>query len=152
MVAAQDDRHRAGGEDGAHPGLDIGMALHRVGMDDVGIADIDDAHLVSLQIGDVILMVIGAGMAEENRVEASRMPRGPKRAPARNCVPKSRRAKDGEIGVDGAPVRLIVIFAEAAQPDEGKIQPPAFISMFAHRPAPPLARPATTTLAATPPS
>ena len=29
---------------------------------------------------------------KENRVEASRMPRGPKRAPARNWVPKSKGA------------------------------------------------------------
>ena len=153
MVAAQDDRHRAGGEDGAHPGLDIGVALHRVGMDDVGIADIDDAHLVSLQIGDVILMVIGAGMAEGKQGRGlADAARAKARAGAELRAEIKGRAKDGEIGVDGAPVRLIGIFAEAAQPDEGKIQPPALISMFAHRPAPPLARPATTTLAATPPS
>ena len=48
MVAADHHRHRAGGEDGAHPGLDIRVALHRVGMHDVGIADIDDPHLVIL--------------------------------------------------------------------------------------------------------
>ena len=38
------------------------MALHCVGVDDVGIADIHHAN--RLQVGGIILMIIGAGVAE----------------------------------------------------------------------------------------
>ena len=43
MVAAEDHRDRAGGEDRAHAGLDVGVAGFGVGVDDVGVADVDDA-------------------------------------------------------------------------------------------------------------
>ena len=133
MVAADHHRHRAGGEDGAHPGLDIRVALHRVGMHDVGIADIDDPHLVILQIGDVVLMVVGAGMAEGEQGRClAHAPRPEARAGAELRAEIKRRAEDGEVGVDRIPVRLVGIFAEAAQPHKGKVQPSALIAMSAH--------------------
>ena len=46
----------------AHAQFDIGVALDCIGVDDVSIADINHAN--RLQIGDAILMVIGAGVAE----------------------------------------------------------------------------------------
>ena len=64
MITAKHNRHRTRRQNGAHTGLDVRMAFHGIGMDNVGITDIDNAHLVIFQIGDVILMVIGTGMAE----------------------------------------------------------------------------------------
>ena len=45
MIAAKNNRHRAGIQDGANAGLDIGVALDGIGMDDVGIADINNCLL-----------------------------------------------------------------------------------------------------------
>ncbi|GAA5076491.1 hypothetical protein GCM10023209_25740 [Roseibacterium beibuensis] len=67
------------------------MAALGIGMDDIGIAHIDDPR-PRPEIGDVILVVIGPGMANAKSVEASRIARGPKRAPARHRVPKSNGA------------------------------------------------------------
>jgi hypothetical protein len=43
MVAAQDDRERPRVQNGADAGFDVGVAFLGVGMDDVGVADVDDA-------------------------------------------------------------------------------------------------------------
>ena len=63
MVAPQHHRQGACVQNGAHAGLDIGMALFGIGVNDIGVADIDDGD-IRTQIGAVILMVIGAAMAE----------------------------------------------------------------------------------------
>src|SRR5689334_12289195 len=64
MIAAQHHRKRATLEQFPHSLLGIGVALGGVGMNDIGITDIDDAHLVERKIGNIVLMVISAAMAE----------------------------------------------------------------------------------------
>jgi hypothetical protein len=44
VIAADYHRQRAGGKNLAHAKGDVGVAAHRLGMDDVGIADIDDPY------------------------------------------------------------------------------------------------------------
>ena len=46
MIAAEHDRQGAGRQDLAHAEFDVGVALDRVGVDDVGIADVDHADPV----------------------------------------------------------------------------------------------------------
>jgi hypothetical protein len=62
MIAAEDNRNRPCGQNGADSGLDVGVAGLGVGVDDVGIADVHDPD--TLQVGDVVFVVIGPGMAE----------------------------------------------------------------------------------------
>jgi hypothetical protein len=71
-----------------------------VGMDDVGIADVDDADL-GPQIGHVVLVVIGPGMAEgeQGRGLADR-PRAEAGAGAELGAEVEGRAQDRDIGVD----------------------------------------------------
>ena len=64
MITAKDDRHATGTQNRPDTSLDIGMAPDRVGMHDVGIPDIDNSGFVSFKIGNIILMVIGAGVAK----------------------------------------------------------------------------------------
>ena len=89
MVAAQDHRHGAALEDLADRRLRVAVAGGGVGMHDVGVAHIDDPDLVGGQIDRVVLVVVGAAMAEREQGRGLADPRGPKRAPARYCVPMS---------------------------------------------------------------
>ena len=64
MVAAKDNRYGAGGKDFAHSKFNIPVTLDCVGMDNIGIPDIDNFHRPVRQIGDVVFVIIGPGMAE----------------------------------------------------------------------------------------
>ena len=136
MVAAQHHRQRAGFQDLAHAELDIGMALHRVGMHDVGIADIDDGDVAARQVGDVVLMVVGAAMAEGEQgggfADGARSEAGagaPLGAAVEGC------AKDRDIRVDGVPVRLVGIFAEGADADKRQVQTSGLVRIAGHVPS-----------------
>ena len=63
MVAANDHRQGPRAQDRLNACADIGMALRCVGMHDVGIADVNDAHRLR-QVGRVIFVVIGPRMAK----------------------------------------------------------------------------------------
>ncbi|MNT21597.1 hypothetical protein D3C72_1569400 [compost metagenome] len=64
VVTAQHHRHGACREDLAHGRFDVGVTGFHVGVNDIGIADIDHAQLVFGQVGGVIFEVVSAGMAE----------------------------------------------------------------------------------------
>ena len=66
VVAAEHDRQRAGFEDRANAVRDVGVAGGRIGVDDVGVADVDDPDFRS-EVGGVILVVVGAAMAEREQ-------------------------------------------------------------------------------------
>ena len=63
MVPAYNNRQRPCGKGCAHAGFNIGMAFKGVGMDYLRIAHIDNAYLPG-QIGGIIFVIIGSGMAE----------------------------------------------------------------------------------------
>src|SRR5438067_1912567 len=63
MVASDNDRQRPSVKDSRDALTNVGVALYRVGMHDVGVADIDHAD-VRPEIDAVVLVVVGAGMAE----------------------------------------------------------------------------------------
>ena len=63
MIAPDHHRQRARAQDRAHPGGDVGMTLQRIGMHDIGVAQIHDPH-GSRQVGRVILVVVSARMAK----------------------------------------------------------------------------------------
>ena len=67
MVATQNDRNRSRSKDFAHAIFNIGMALDRIGMHDIRVADIHDRDLGRVQIGHIILVVIGPRMAERKQ-------------------------------------------------------------------------------------
>src|ERR1700743_732134 len=103
MVAAEDDGQGTGGEDFADAVLDVGVAFFGVGMHDVGIADVDDAAIG--EIGCVVFMVVGAGMAEGEEGGGFADGAGAETgagAPLRAAV--ERGAEDGDIGVYLRPV------------------------------------------------
>ena len=64
VVAAQHHRHGALLEHLAHRQLDVGVAADHVGVDDVGVAGIDDAHLLARQVHHIVFKVVGAGVAK----------------------------------------------------------------------------------------
>ena len=126
VVAAQDDRQCPGCEHLPHAVFDIVEALQGIDMDHVGIADIDDADLVAGEEQEIVLRIVGAladgeelrGVAESLRPEA--------RAGADLGAEVEGRAHDGDIGVDGVPVRLVRLLHEGRNADEGEIEPGAF--------------------------
>ena len=133
MIAADHDRQCARVEDRAHAGLDIGVAFLGIGMHDVGIADIDDGH-VGAEVDAVILVVIGPGMAEgEQRGCLAHRARAEARPGAELRAEVERRAQDGDIGVDCAPVLDIATLAEGRDADKGQVQASGLIGM-GHRP------------------
>ncbi len=62
VIAAEDDRQRPSRENLAYAEFDVGMAGEGISMDHVGIADVDDPD--ALEIGVVVLVIVGTGMAE----------------------------------------------------------------------------------------
>ena len=130
MIAAERDRQRARGEDLAHRRLDIGVAADRIGVDDVGVADVDDAGRLGGEVDDVVLVVVGAGMAEGEQgrgiADGARTEAGAG-APLRAEV--EGRAEDGDVGLDPVPVEAERILAEGRNPDEGEIEPAGLVSV-----------------------
>ncbi|MCY1244097.1 hypothetical protein D9M72_571510 [compost metagenome] len=109
------------------------MALHRICVHDVGIADIDDGDLAARKIGDVVLVVIGAAMTEgeEGGGFADRArPEAGAGAPLGAAVEGG--AEDRHVGVDRVPVRLVGIFAEGADADKRQVQSSGFIGIAGH--------------------
>ncbi len=87
-----------------HARLDIGVALHRIGMHDIGVADIDDPHVAG-QVGHVVLVVIAPGMADaeqRRRLAHVPWPESCPRPPSR--AETERRADNGGIVLDRGPV------------------------------------------------
>ena len=63
MVAAKHDRQGAGCQDLGDAMGDVGVAGRRIGVDDIGVADVDDDDLAGRQIGDIVLVIVGPCMA-----------------------------------------------------------------------------------------
>ena len=123
MIAPQDHRQRTGCEYFAHPVFDIVMALLGIGMDDVGVADIDHADLVRRHVYHVVLEIVGAAVAEgeQGRCLANRTGSEARaRAPLGAAI--ERRADDGDVGVDGVPVEADGRLAKSADAHEGQVQ------------------------------
>ena len=96
-----------------------------VGVDDVGVADVDDADAFG-QVDHVVLVVVGAAMAEGEERGGLADDRGPEagaRAPLRAEV--EGRAHDRDVGVDGVPVRLSRATCRRSQmPTKGRFSRP----------------------------
>ena len=106
------------------------MALQRVGMHDIGIADIDDPHLGGIEIGDVVFEIIGACMAEGKQGRGlADGPRSHACAGSPLCAKVERRAEDRRIGVDTVPILDIGVFSKGADPHKRQVQPSAVISV-----------------------
>ena len=129
VVAAKGDGDRTGGKRGTHTGLDIGMACVGVGVDDVGIAHVDDLG-AGPKIGDIIFMVVGPGMAKsEERGGLSNAARPKPRARPPLCAKVERRAKNGDIGIDLGPIGLVFIFSKGGDAHKGKVETTRFVTM-----------------------
>ena len=117
------------GQHRLYPCADIGMAARGVGMNDIGIANINDPHRFR-QVSAIVFMVIGPGMAkaEQRRGLAHRArPKAGTGAKLRARV--KGRAHHRHIGVDLGPVLHIGALAKGGDPDKGQVQPPRFIAM-----------------------
>ena len=129
MVAPEHHRQRAGTEDAAYAGLDVGVAPQRVRMHDVSVAKVNYADII--EIGDIVLVVVRTrvtereqrrGIADGARTEPSA------RAPLRAEV--ERRAEDRDIGIDPVPVWLIGAPAESRDTDERQVEPSGLVAVF----------------------
>ena len=104
MIAAQNDRQRLGSQCLADGIFDIGVAFFGVGMNDIRIAHIHDSHSAG-QIDDIVLMVVGAGMAEGK--QGGCFPDTARAEPCSGAVLGAEikgRADDGNIGINRVPV------------------------------------------------
>src|SRR4051812_30198433 len=128
VVTTEDHRHRAAFEDLSDGCLCISMAPGRIGMDDVDVPDVDDAHLVERQINDVVLMIVGATMTE--RKQGRGFADGSRPEPRTGAVLRTHvegHAENGDIGVELVPLKADGPFAEGAMPDKWQIQSAALI-------------------------
>ena len=130
MIAAQDHRDGAGLQDLAHAEFDIGVALLRVRMDDVRIAQIDNPRRLRRQIGDVVLMIVSTAVTEGEKgrrfPDAAWAETGTR---AELGAEIERCSKHGDIRLDGIPVRLVGVFAEGCDADEWQIEAARFVSV-----------------------
>ena len=76
----------------------VAVAGGGVGVDDVGVADVDDAHLVHRQVDRIVLVVVGAAVAEReqrrglaDRARAEARARRGTGCPCRRARPAPRR-------------------------------------------------------------
>ena len=146
VVAADHHREGAGVEDGPDAVGDVGVAAHGVGVDDVGVADVDDPHR-RRQVRRVVLVVVGAGMAEgEERRGLAHRARAEAGTGAELRAEVEWGAEDRDVGVDGGPVLHVGALAEGRDSDEGEVQPAAVVGMITHlalsSSAPAIGRPA----------
>jgi len=131
VIAAKHDGQRTCRENFSHAQFDVGVTLHCVGVDDVGIADIHHANC--LQVSDVILMVIGAGVAEGEKRGGFADGAGPEAGagtPLRAKIVRS--AHDRDVGCDIVPVQRDRRFTEGADPYKRQIKPSRLVSMARH--------------------
>ena len=129
MVAADDDRERFRGERLPDGMFDIGVASHGVGMNDVRVAHVDDGHIPT-EIDLVILVVIGAGMAEGK--ERGGLPHGPRPEPRARPPLGAEiegRTDDRDVGLDGIPILDIGALAEGRDADEGQVEASGLVSV-----------------------
>ena len=132
MVAAEHNGKRARFEDAAHAGLDVGMAVQRVGMNDVGVAEVDDADI--LEVGDVVLVVVSAGVAEgepRRGLADGARPEPGAGPPLRAEV--EGRTEDRDIGVDAVPIGLVGALAEGCDADERQVESSRVVAVGRHR-------------------
>ena len=132
VVAADHHRERAGVEDGSDAGRDVRVASRGVGMDDVGVADVDDPHRLG-QVDGVVLVVVGAGVAEgEERRGLAHRARAEAGAGAELRAEVEGGAEHGDVGVDGGPVLDVGALAEGRDADEGQVQPAGVVGVITH--------------------
>ena len=112
VIAADRDGQGFARQCRAHGLFDIGVALFGVRMHDICITHIHDAHRAR-QVGGVIFVVIGAGMAKGKQGRG--LAHGP-RSEARARPPLGARIKrgpnNGHIGLQRRPIGLVGTFAE----------------------------------------
>ena len=132
VIAAYDHGEGARGEGGAHACLDIGVALVRVCVDDIGIAHVHDAH-IACEVGCVILVVICACVAKgEERGGFAHGAGAEARARAVLCARIKGRAEHGDIGLKRAPVGGVGALGEGGDPDEGEIEAACVVAVLGH--------------------
>jgi hypothetical protein len=120
MITAQNYWQGAARQYFSHRSFGIDMGLDGISMNDVGIADVGDSHLVARKILDIVLMIIGAAMAErKQRRGFSDGTRSEVGASAILAAHIEGNAKDGSVDVDRVPIRANRPFPEATVADEG---------------------------------
>ncbi len=116
-------------------------------MDDVGVADVDDPHLVHRQVDRIVLVVVGAAMAErEERGRLADAARPEARTGAVLRAHVERHAEHRDIGIERVPVEARRAFAERAVPDKRKIETTLLIGMHSTLPTGPTLKTARTFL------
>ena len=121
-------------QDGSHRCFGVGVAHDRVGVDDVDVAGIDDPDLVQRQIDHIVLVVVGAGMAEgEQRRRLADGTRSEAGAGSVLGAHVERHAEHRDVGIDGPPVGDRGALSEGAVTDERQIETSRLVAVAGHR-------------------
>ena len=133
MIAPDHQWQSAGFESSANSGFYVGVALDRVGVDDIGIAKIDDPD-IGAKVDPIILVVVSASMA---KLKQGRCIANCARAKPRAATVLSPGIKGGaqnrDIRLYLRPVLDVGPFPECRDSDKGQVKPPAFIPVFTHK-------------------
>lgn len=112
------------------------MAALGIGMDDIGIAHIDNAAALTPQIDAVILMIIGPCMAEceqGGRLADTAWPKTSPRTPLGAAI--KRCAQNGNIRINSRPVCLDRVFSKTANADKRQVNLPLSYPLALMRPS-----------------
>jgi hypothetical protein len=67
VIATKHDGQRAALQDPTYGRFGIGVAPDRIGVNDVSVTYVNDAHFVQWQVDCVILVIVGSPMAEREQ-------------------------------------------------------------------------------------
>ena len=133
VVAAEHDRQGAGGKNLSNADFNVIVAFDGVGVNDVGVADVDDLDLVDRKIDDIVLEVVGAAVSERKQGGGFADGTGAEsRAGAILGSHIERRAENGDVRINAFPVKVGGLLSEGAVSDEGKVEASGLVGVFCH--------------------
>ena len=130
MIAAQHHRHRPSGQNFAHAIFDIGQTFRLIGVNDIGVANIDHLHTVWRQIDGVVFMVIRPAMAK--RKQRGRFAYCA-RAKAGTCAKLRAHIQwcthHCDITLDVIPIQTQRTFGKTANANEGQVKASGIVAV-----------------------
>ncbi|MNI27246.1 hypothetical protein D3C73_809770 [compost metagenome] len=133
VIAAEHHRHHAGIEDLAHGVFGVLVAGGHVGVDDVGITDVDHAHIRCGEVHHVIFVIVGAGVAEGKQRRCFTNPAWSEAcAGAPLGAHVVGHAEHRDVGIQCIPIGAHRGFAKGAMTHEWQVQATGFITVVRH--------------------
>ncbi|MCY1396555.1 hypothetical protein D9M71_115320 [compost metagenome] len=133
VVTTEHDRHGTGLEQLAYGEFDVVVTGVHIGMDDIGVTHVDDAHILGLQVHHVVFEIVGTAVAKRKQgrcLTDAAWPEACAGAPLGAHVVGSPKHRD--VGIDVFPVEADRRFGEGAVANEGQVQATFFIAVAGH--------------------